>query len=76
MMGREMARAAAARPAPDAPRSVGAVGLRASPFDFVGHMTAVVAILPVANAAARAMLPPGLTSRRRTRCGAIGTPWR
>lgn len=31
-----------------------------SPFDFVGRMTAVVAILPVASEAARAMLPAGL----------------
>jgi hypothetical protein len=31
-----------------------------SPFDFVGHMSAIVAILPVAHEAARAMLPPGL----------------
>ena len=31
-----------------------------SPFDFVGRMTAVVAILPVAHEAARAMLPAGL----------------
>jgi hypothetical protein len=57
-MQREMAQAA--RPAPDAPRSVGSVGARPSPFDFVGHMTALVAVLPVGHEAARAMLPPGL----------------
>jgi hypothetical protein len=40
------------------PASAGA-GTR-SPFDFVGRMTAVVAILPVSHEAAQAMLPAGL----------------
>jgi Acetoacetate decarboxylase (ADC) len=40
------------------PVSTGA-GTR-SPFDFVGRMTAVVAILPVSHEAAQAMLPAGL----------------
>ena len=55
-----MARPAPARPARDVPRSAGVIESRSSPFDFVGHMTAIVAILPVAHEAARAMLPPGL----------------
>jgi hypothetical protein len=60
MMERQMARPATARSARDAPRSARAFKSRSSPFDFVGHMTATVAILPVANEAARAMLPAGL----------------
>jgi hypothetical protein len=60
MMERLMARAAPARSARDEPRSARHVASRSSPFDFVGQMTAVVAILPVAQEAARAMLPPGL----------------
>jgi hypothetical protein len=60
MMERQMARAAAARSAGDAPRMARHVASKSSPFDFVGYMTAVVAILPVAQEAARAMLPPGL----------------
>ncbi|HEX2479761.1 MAG TPA: hypothetical protein VHK45_10815, partial [Geminicoccaceae bacterium] len=55
-----MARPAPARSAHDAPGPAGHVESRSSPFDFVGQMTAVVAILPVAQEAARAMLPPGL----------------
>ena len=43
-----------------APRSARAAAGRWSPFDFVGRMTAVVAVLPVARAAAQAMLPAGL----------------
>ena len=55
-----MARPAPARPARDGSRSAGVIESRSSPFDFVGHMTAIVAILPVAHEAARAMLPAGL----------------
>ena len=44
----------------DVPRSArGATG-KWSPFDFVGRMTAVVAILAVGREAAQAMLPAGL----------------
>jgi hypothetical protein len=60
MMEREMARPATARSARDAPRSAGVIASRSSLLDFVGHMTAIVAILPVAHEAARAMLPAGL----------------
>jgi hypothetical protein len=60
MMERQLARPAPARPARHAPRSAAVIESRSSPFDFVGHMTAIVAILPVAPEAARAMLPPGL----------------
>jgi hypothetical protein len=60
MMDRQMARAAPARSAGDAPRSAWHAESKPSAFDFVGHMTAVVAILPVAPEAVRAMLPPGL----------------
>jgi len=61
MMERQMARAAPARHAGDASRSAEVIESRSSSrFDFVGHMTATVAILPVAHEAARAMLPPGL----------------
>jgi hypothetical protein len=53
-----------ARPAASSERDVpslrGAGAGRHSPFDFVGRMTAVVAVLPIARAAARAMLPAGL----------------
>jgi Acetoacetate decarboxylase (ADC) len=60
-MERQMARPAPARPAREVPRSAGVIESRASsPFDFVGHMTAIVAFLPVAYEAARAILPPGL----------------
>ena len=55
-----MARPAPARPARDGSRSAGVIESRSSPFDFVGHVTAIVAILPVAHEAARAMLPAGL----------------
>ena len=58
-----MARPAPARPAREVPRSAGVIESRSSPFDFVGHMTAIVAILPVAHEAARAMLPAGSRSR-------------
>jgi hypothetical protein len=44
----------------DAPPSVRASAGKWSPFDFVGRMTAIVAILPVSRAAAQAMLPAGL----------------
>ena len=46
-------------PEPDVSRPAGAAG-KGSPFDFVGRMSAVVAILPVARDAAHAMLPAGL----------------
>jgi hypothetical protein len=59
MMQREIARLAPAGSARHPPPAR-ALGARASPFDFVGHMTAVVAILPVPRETARAMLPPGL----------------
>jgi hypothetical protein len=54
-----------ARPAFSAPdrhllRPDAAASTKPSPFDFVGRLTAVVAILPVAHEAARAMLPAGL----------------
>ena len=42
------------------PRADGVANGKPSPFDFVGRMTAVVAILPVAHEAVRAMLPAGL----------------
>lgn len=57
MTGQEMARTAAAPSERHAARPVRAF---ASPFDFVGRMTAIVAVLPVAHEAARAMLPAGL----------------
>lgn len=60
MIEREIARPAPGRPARDAPLSAPHLESRSAPLDFVGHMTAVVAILPVAHAAARAMLPAGL----------------
>jgi Acetoacetate decarboxylase (ADC) len=56
-----MARPAPARPARYTQRPAAVIESRSSsPFDFVGHMTATVAILPVAHDAARTMLPPGL----------------
>jgi hypothetical protein len=55
-----MARPAAARSAGDALRMAQRAPSKSSAFDFVGHMTAIVAILPVAQEAARAMLSPGL----------------
>lgn len=55
-----MARTAAATPERHAPRPVRAYAGWSSPFDFVGRMTAIVAVLPVAHEAARAMLPAGL----------------
>jgi hypothetical protein len=60
MMERQMARPATALSGPDGPGSARHPASKASPFDFVGQMTAVVAILPVAQEAVRAMLPPGL----------------
>jgi hypothetical protein len=42
------------------PQRLRAAAGKPSPFDFVGRMTAVVAILPVAPDTARAMLPAGL----------------
>jgi hypothetical protein len=42
------------------PGRVRATGGKASPFDFVGRMSAIVAVLSVAPATARAMLPAGL----------------
>jgi Acetoacetate decarboxylase (ADC) len=42
------------------PRPDGIASGEPSPFDFVGRLTAVVAILPVTHEAARAMLPGGL----------------
>ena len=44
----------------DVPGTTRAAAGTWSPFDFVGRMTAVVAILPVAREAAEAMLPAGL----------------
>jgi hypothetical protein len=59
MMERQWARPAQGQYAGNAP-STRRIESRSSPFDFVGQMTAVVAVLPVAQEAARAMLPPGL----------------
>lgn len=59
MSGREMARSAASSER-DVSRPVRAAAGTWSPLDFVGRMTAVVAILPVAHEAAQAMLPAGL----------------
>jgi hypothetical protein len=42
------------------PRPDGIASGKPSPFDFVGRLTAVVAILPMTHEAARAMLPAGL----------------
>jgi hypothetical protein len=44
----------------DVRRAARAAAGKWSPFDFVGRMTAVVAILPLAREAAQAMLPAGL----------------
>ena len=44
----------------DVRRRAGAAAGKWSPFDFVGRMTAIVAILPVPREAAQAMLPAGL----------------
>jgi hypothetical protein len=55
-----MARPASSTTERQLPRPVQATGRKPLPFDFVGRMTAVVAVLPVAQATARAMLPPGL----------------
>lgn len=55
-----MTRSASATAERHAVRSVRAFGGKSSLLDFVGRMTAVVAILPVAHDAARAMLPAGL----------------
>jgi hypothetical protein len=41
-------------------RTVRPIEGKLSPFDFVGRMTAIVAILPVSREAAQAMLPAGL----------------
>jgi hypothetical protein len=60
MMERHIARAAPARPTRDAPGAARHAVRRSWAFDFVGHLSAIVAILPVAQSAARAMLPPGL----------------
>jgi hypothetical protein len=59
-MERQMARPAPVQSAANVLRARRRIESRSSPFDFVGHMTAVVAILPVAQEAAHAMLPPGL----------------
>jgi Acetoacetate decarboxylase (ADC) len=59
-MERQMARPAPVQSAANALRARRRTESRSSPFDFIGQMTAVVAILPVAQEAARAMLPPGL----------------
>ena len=55
-----MARPALATTERHAPRAEGRAGGKPSPFDYVGRMTAVVAVLPLSQDAARAMLPPGL----------------
>ena len=47
-------------PERDASRLVRAAAGTWSPLDFVGRMTAIVAVLPVAREAAQAMLPAGL----------------
>jgi Acetoacetate decarboxylase (ADC) len=59
-MERQMARPAPVQSAANVLRARRRIESRSSPFDFIGQMTAVVAILPVAQEAARAMLPPGL----------------
>ncbi len=59
MTGQEMARSASTSER-DALRSVRASAGPWSTFDFVGRMTAIAAILPVAREAAHAMLPAGL----------------
>ena len=55
-----MARPAVSTTERHVPRADGIASGKPSPFDFVGRMTAVVAVLPVAHEAARAMLPAGL----------------
>jgi hypothetical protein len=60
MTEQQMARTALARPAGDTPGAARHAARRLSALDFVGHLSAIVAILPVAQSAARAMLPPGL----------------
>ena len=59
MTGQAMARSALTSER-DVLRSARAPAGKWLPFDFVGRMTAVVAILPVAREAAQAMLPAGL----------------
>ena len=59
MTGPEMARAVSASER-DVARSVRTSAGKSSPLDFVGCMTAVIAILPVSCEAAQAMLPVGL----------------
>jgi hypothetical protein len=55
-----MARPALAKTERHAPRAEGRVGGKPSRFDYVGRMTAVVAVLPLSQDTARAMLPVGL----------------
>jgi hypothetical protein len=59
MSGQEMARSASTSER-EMLRPARPIEGKWSPFDFVGRMTAIVAILPVSRAAARAMLPAGL----------------
>ena len=59
MTGQEMARSASTSK-PDVARSIRTSADKSSLFDFVGRMTAIVAILPVAREAAQGMLPGGL----------------
>jgi hypothetical protein len=59
MSGQQMARPASMSEG-HAGRSVSASARTWSPFDFVGRMSAVVALLPVPCEAAQAMLPAGL----------------
>ena len=59
MTGQEMARPASMSER-DVLRPARAPAGKWSPLDFVGRMTAVVAILPVAREVAQAMLPAGL----------------
>jgi hypothetical protein len=58
MTAPEMARAVSASER-DVRRSVRTAAGKSSPLDFVGCMTAVIAILPVSREAAQAMLPAG-----------------
>jgi hypothetical protein len=55
-----MARPALSTAERHVPRAEAVASDKPATFDFVGRMTAVIAILPVAYEAARAMLPPGL----------------
>jgi Acetoacetate decarboxylase (ADC) len=55
-----MARPALAAPERHAPRAEGRASGKPASFDYVGRMTAVVAVLPLSQDAARAMLPTGL----------------